>query len=64
MKLTQRQTDVLSLIAQGLTDKEVGKKLYVTEDTVKTHKTVIFKKLNVHKRKDAVAVGRELGLIE
>jgi len=51
--LTLRETEVLELIAEGLINKEIAKKLYISEKTVKNHVSNIFKKLNVSDRTQA-----------
>ncbi len=61
--LTKRELQVLQLIAQGLSNDEIGKKLYLALDTVKGHNRRIYGKLQVNRRTEAVARGRELGLI-
>lgn len=51
--LTSREIEVLNLIAEGLLNKEIAKKLYISEKTVKNHVSSIFKKLNVCDRTQA-----------
>lgn len=51
--LTSRETEVLDLIAEGMLNKEIAKKLYISEKTVKNHVSNIFKKLNVSDRTQA-----------
>ena len=53
--LTEREREVLDLLAQGLTNKEIAKKLVITTNTVKRHLKAIFEKLNVHTRSAATA---------
>ncbi|MUK88925.1 LuxR family transcriptional regulator [Ornithinibacillus sp. L9] len=60
--LTKRELQVLQLIAQGLSNDEIGKQLYLALDTVKGHNRRIFGKLQVRRRTEAVARARELGL--
>jgi two-component system nitrate/nitrite response regulator NarL len=55
--LTQKEQDVLRLMAQGLNSVEIGKRLFLTKSTVKTHQHSLYKKLEVHGRGHAVAVG-------
>jgi len=52
-KLTPREIEVLSLIAEGMINKEIAKQLYISEKTVKNHVSNIFKKLNVSDRTQA-----------
>jgi LuxR family maltose regulon positive regulatory protein len=61
--LSQRELEVLQLIAQGLSNDEIGKQLYLALDTVKGHNRRIFDKLQVQRRTEAVARARELGLL-
>jgi len=53
--LTERERDILTLIARGLPNKEIGKTLHLAERTVKFHATIIFRKLNVANRAEATA---------
>jgi RNA polymerase sigma factor (sigma-70 family) len=53
--LTDREREVLDLLAQGLTNKEIAEKLVITTNTVKRHLKAIFEKLNVHTRSAATA---------
>ncbi len=61
--LTQREHEILGLIAQGLSNREIGEKLFVSENTVKTHSSRLFDKMSVNRRFDAIQKGKELGLI-
>jgi len=61
--LTQREHEILGLIAQGLSNREIGEKLFVSENTVKTHSSRLFEKMQVNRRVQAVQRGKELGLI-
>ena len=51
--LTARELEVLELIAQGLINKEIAKRLYISEKTVKNHISNIFRKINVSDRTQA-----------
>ncbi|HWQ82912.1 MAG TPA: LuxR C-terminal-related transcriptional regulator, partial [Anaerolineales bacterium] len=62
--LSERELDVLRLIAQGYTNQEIAKQLVITVGTVKSHINHIFGKLDAHNRTEAVARARGLGLIE
>jgi RNA polymerase sigma factor (sigma-70 family) len=53
--LTDREREVLNLLAEGLTNKEIAEKLFVTTNTVKRHLKAIFEKLEVHTRSAATA---------
>ena len=60
---TDRELDVLRLISEGLTNKEIGSKLFISEHTVKTHARNIYAKLETHTRTQAVSKARGLGLL-
>ena len=62
--LTERELDVLRLIARGLSNAEIGEKLYISDTTVKTHITHIFQKLDLRDRVQAVVFAYETGLLE
>ena len=53
--LTEREREVLNLLAQGLTNKEIAEKLFITTNTVKRHLKAVFEKLDVHTRSAATA---------
>jgi len=61
--LSERELEVLRLIAQGLSNQEITQKLFITLSTVKGHNLRIFAKLQVKSRTEAVARARELGLL-
>ncbi|WP_328461813.1 response regulator transcription factor [Streptomyces sp. NBC_00448] len=61
--LTRRETEVLALVAKGLSNGAVGDRLHLTEGTVKSHLAHIYAKLDVDSRTAAVATATELGLI-
>jgi two-component system, NarL family, response regulator LiaR len=61
--ITAREQEVLALIAQGLSNREIGERLFVSENTVKTHASRLFEKIGVSRRVQAVQRGRELGLV-
>jgi two-component system NarL family response regulator len=61
--LTGRELDVLSLLAQGKSNKEIGRNLFIGETTVKSHLRSIFTKLNVLSRTEALTVANQRGLI-
>jgi DNA-binding NarL/FixJ family response regulator len=60
--LTARQTDVLGLLAAGLTNAEIAERLVISIRTADHHVSAILAKLGVHTRGDAVVAARELGL--
>ena len=61
--LSQRELEVLRLIAQGLSNREISERLFLALITVKGHNQRIFGKLQVQRRTEAVARARELGLL-
>src|SRR5215210_200010 len=61
--LSQRELEVLRLIAQGLSNREISERLFLVLSTVKGHNQAIFGKLSVQRRTEAVARARELGLL-
>jgi len=61
--LKQRELKILQLIAQGLSNREIGERLFLALSTVKGHNRKIFDKLQVQSRTEAVARARELGLL-
>jgi DNA-binding NarL/FixJ family response regulator len=62
-RLTAREDDVLERIARGLSNPEIGRELYISEATVKSHVTSIFAKLSVKDRTAAVTVAIARGLL-
>ncbi len=60
---TSRELEVLHLISEGLSNQEIGARLFLALDTVKGHNRRIFDKLQVQRRTEAIARGRELGLL-
>ncbi len=54
--LTRRELEILKLVAEGLTNEEIGKKIFISEKTVKTHLTNIFDKLKVNNRFKAALI--------
>ena len=61
--LTPRELEILELIAQGLSNKEIAERAFVSENTVKTHSSRVFEKLGARRRTQAVQLGKELRLI-
>jgi DNA-binding CsgD family transcriptional regulator len=61
--VTRRELEILELIAGGMSNREIAEKLFVSENTVKTHSSRLFDKLGAKRRTQAVQLGKELGLI-
>jgi LuxR family maltose regulon positive regulatory protein len=61
--LSARELEVLQLIAQGLSNNEIGERLFLALSTVKGHNRNIFGKLQVQSRTEAIARARQLGLL-
>lgn len=61
--ITRREMEILELISQGLSNREIADKLYVSENTVKTHCSRTFDKLGAKRRTQAVQLGKEFGLL-
>jgi DNA-binding NarL/FixJ family response regulator len=63
-ELTERESEILRLIATGLSNAEIGRELYISETTVKTHVTHILQKLGLRDRVQAVVLAYQAGLFE
>jgi LuxR family maltose regulon positive regulatory protein len=63
-QLSERELEVLQLIAQGLSNHVISERLFLALSTVKGHNRIIFDKLHVQNRTEAVARARELGLLQ
>jgi NarL family two-component system response regulator LiaR len=61
--ITARELEILTLIARGLSNREIATELFVSENTVKTHCSRAFDKLGAARRTQAVQRGKELGLL-
>lgn len=61
--ITPRELEILSLIAAGLSNREIADRLFVSENTVKTHSSRLFDKLGAKRRTQAVQLGKEARLI-
>ena len=62
-ELTERELQVLTGMAAGQSNSQIGRELYLSEDTIKTHARRLFRKLGVNDRAQAVASGFRLGLV-
>ncbi len=61
--ITPRELEILSLIAQGLSNREIATRLFVSQNTVKTHCSRTFDKLGARRRTQAVQLGKQLGIL-
>jgi two-component system, NarL family, response regulator LiaR len=61
--ITRRELEILELVARGLSNREIGETLFVSENTVKTHCSRAFDKLGARRRTEAVQRSKELGLL-
>src|SRR5262249_52414394 len=62
-ELTERESEVLQLLAEGASNRDIGARLYLAEGTVKNHVSNILSKLHASNRTHAVSLAREQGLI-
>ena len=62
-ELTAKELEVLGLLVTRLSRREIGQRLYVSLNTVKTHQRALYRKLGVEDRNAAVTRARELGLL-
>lgn len=63
LRITPREMEILHLIARGLSNREIAAELFVSENTVKTHSSRLFDKLNARRRTQAVQIAKNQGLI-
>jgi ATP/maltotriose-dependent transcriptional regulator MalT len=63
LAITPRELEILGLIADGLSNREIAARLFVSENTVKTHSSRLFDKLGASRRTQAVQIGKAAGLI-
>ena len=61
--ISKREYEVLELISQGLSNQEIADKLFVSTNTIKTHSSNLFMKLDARRRTQAIQRARELGLL-
>ena len=61
--ITPRELEILELIAQGLSNREIAERVFVSENTVKTHSSRVFDKLGARRRTEAVKIGKQMRLI-
>lgn len=63
-ELSEREVEILGLIANGLTNAEIAERLYVSIRTVETHRAHIYQKLDVRTRAELVRIARDTGILE
>jgi DNA-binding NarL/FixJ family response regulator len=63
LEITPRELEILGLVAEGLSNKEIGERAFVSENTVKTHVSRVFDKLGARRRTEAVQRAKSLRLI-
>jgi DNA-binding CsgD family transcriptional regulator len=61
--ITRRELEILELVAAGMSNREIAEKLFVSENTVKTHCSRAFDKLGARRRTEAVQLGKKFGLL-
>ena len=61
--ITPRELEILELIASGLSNREIAGKIFVSENTVKTHSSRLFDKLGAKRRTQAVQLAKQAGLL-
>ena len=64
LDLSKREMEVLQELVNGLSNKEIAEKLFISESTTKTHVSNIYSKLNVNRRSQAILVSKELNLVK
>jgi len=63
LSITRRELEILELMAKGLSNREIAERLFVSENTVKTHSSRVFDKLGAKRRTQAVQLGKQFGLL-
>lgn len=61
--MSQREHEVICKLAEGLSNKEIGEALFLSENTIKTHLANIFSKLNAKRRTEVINIAREKGIL-
>jgi two-component system, NarL family, response regulator LiaR len=62
-RISKREWEVLALISEGLSNQEIAERLFVSLNTIKTHSSNLFEKLEVKRRTQAIEKGKRLGLL-
>jgi ATP/maltotriose-dependent transcriptional regulator MalT len=63
LAITPRELEILEALAAGLSNKEIAHRLFVSENTVKTHAARVFAKLSARRRTQAVQLAKQAGII-
>lgn len=63
LAITPRELEILDAVAEGLSNREIAERLFVSENTVKTHASRLFDKLGARRRTQAVQLGKSFGLV-
>lgn len=63
LEITEREYEVLQLISQGMSNKEIANSLFLTESTIKTHVSNLLVKLNAKRRTQAVQIAQQLNIL-
>ena len=63
-KISKRELEVLELMANGLSNQEIASRLFVSLNTIKTHSSNLFQKLEVKRRTQAIETGKKIGIID
>lgn len=64
LDISDRELEVLLAMAEGLSNKQIAEKLFISENTIKTHAANLYAKLNVNRRTQALHTARKIGLID
>ena len=62
-KISDREYEILQKIAEGYSNREIGEQLFISENTIKTHVSSLFQKLNVKRRTQAIQKAKELQIL-
>lgn len=63
LRITRRELEILELIAEGLSNRDIAERIFVSENTVKTHASRLFEKLDARRRTQAVQIAKQYRLI-
>jgi len=62
--LTEREVEILKLVAEGYSNKEIGERLFISHRTVETHRTNLMKKMDVHNVAGLIRIALKSGLVD